>query len=131
MKEGPLVIDSIQLQAASRVREAQWHDYALGDRFLTEFVAKHSDAFDCLDYDLPEFFSERALNVILSHGVTTIDANRRGLRMVSFGSGSMREGDLADGTRLSLAFSRWAAMGWINFTLASGDGTSEATLVGA
>ncbi len=116
---------------ASRTREAQWHEYGLGDRYLTEFVAEHSDEFDCLEYDLRDLFSNPALDVILSHGVTTIDANRRGLRMVSFGSGGMREGDLEDGAKLSLAFRRWAAKGWIKFAPASGDGISEATLVGA
>jgi hypothetical protein len=131
LTEIPFLIDSSQLQAASRTREEQWREYALGDRHLTEFVAEHSDAFDCLEYDLRDFFSEAALNVILSHGVKTIDANRRGLRMVSFGSGGIREGDLADGARLSLAFRRWAAKGWIYFTLAAGDGASEAKVIGA
>jgi len=113
------LIDSPHLQAASREREAQWREYALGDSHLTEFVAERSDAFDCLECDLRELFSEAALNALLAHGVTTIDANRRGLRMVSFGSGGVREGDLADGVRLSLAFRRWAARGWIDLKLAS------------
>ena len=123
--------DSSELQAACKKREAEWREYGLGDRHLTEFVAEHHGDFDSLEYDLRELFSEEALSAILTLGVTTIDANRRGVRMATFGSGGIREGKLEDGVRLMEVFRRWADTGLIYFALAAGEGTTVADLLGA
>lgn len=123
------MIEWAQLRTASRKREAEWSDYRLPDHYLTGFVAEHSDEFARLESDLREYFSMQALIVILAAGVITIDANRRGARMWSVGSGGLREGSLEDGEKLAAAFQQWAKIGEIVFNPALGEGVTAAHLV--
>ncbi|PTT77287.1 hypothetical protein DBR42_25400 [Pelomonas sp. HMWF004] len=118
-----------ELQTAGRERESAWCEYELGPQYLTSFVAEHSAALVHFEYDLRSLFSEQALKAVLAHGVTTIDANRRGLRMFSIGSGGLKEGSLEDGAKLLAVFRKWAETGHVHFELASGEGTSEARLL--
>lgn len=123
------MIEWAQLRIASRNLETEWRDFCLPDRYLTEFVAEHSNEFARLEGDLAEYFSTQALEAILALGVVTIDANRRGARMVSWGSDGMREGSLEDGERLAAAFQQWAKVGEIVFDPAFGDGATAAHLI--
>jgi hypothetical protein len=118
-----------QLKADANEKERVWREYDFPIDVLLDFVIERLGHLAVTDYDLFTLFSNEALAEILKQGVTTIDANRNGHRMMWVGSGGGGYGSLEDGPTLARLFRDWRSVGYIEFHEASGEGTSHARLL--
>jgi len=103
------------LNERARNCERIWQEYDLWPSFLEDFVYKELVGLSPSDYNLREMFSARAIAALVASCVQLINANRRGVRMVSVGShGGDEPRPVEDGLKFEALLKDWAKSGWIS-----------------
>ena len=109
--------------------EDDWQKYDLPKSWLSDFAFRELVGVNPSTYNLREFFSVRAITALVAFCVETVNANRKGHRMVSAGShGGRGPRPLEDGLKFEALLRDWAEAGWISVTENSETGEISASV---